>query len=54
MVIQNSLLLQQELHQLHTSKKHQNKKKKQHAFIQDGGSLTGDEGLQMPRKREVM
>ena len=55
MAMQNSVLLQQELHQLHTSKKHQNEKKRTtQAFIQDGGSLTGDEGLQMLREREVM
>ena len=53
--MQNSLLLQQELHQLYTSKRHQNKKKRAtQVFIQDGGSLTGDQGLQMLRKREVM
>jgi len=55
MAMQNSILLQQELHQLHTSKKHQNEKKKTtRAFIQDGGSLTGDEGLQRLREREVL
>ena len=53
--MQNSILLQQELHQLHTLKKHQNEKKKTtQAFIQDEGSLTGDEGLQRLRKREVL
>ena len=52
-VMQNSILLQQELHQLHTLKKHQNEKKKTtQAFIQDEGSLTGDEGLQRLRERE--
>ena len=51
--MQNSILLQQELHQLHTLKKHQNEKKKTtQAFIQDEGSLTGDEGLQRLRERE--
>ena len=55
MAMQNSILLQQELHQLHTSKKHQNEKKKTiQAFIQDRGSLTGDEGLQRLREREVL
>ena len=53
--MQSSILLQQELHQLHTSKKHQNEKKRTtQAFIQDGGSLTGDQGLHMLREREVM
>ena len=52
-VMQNSILLQQELHQLHTLKNHQNEKKKTtQAFIQDEGSLTGDEGLQRLRERE--
>ena len=54
-VIQNSILLQQEIHQLHMSKRHQNEKKKTtQAFIQDEGSLTGDEGLQRLREREVL
>ena len=54
MAMQNSILLQQELHQLHASNKHQKEKKKTtRAFIQDGGSLTGNEGLQRLREREV-
>ena len=53
--MQNPILLHQEIHQLHTSKKHLNKKKRTTwAFIQDRGSLIGDEGLQMLREREVM
>ena len=52
MAMQNSVLLQQEVHQLQASNKHQKEKKKNiRAFIQDGGSLTGDEGLQ--RSKEV-
>ena len=51
MAMQNSVLLQQEVHQLQASNKHQKKKKNIRAFIQDGGSLTGDEGLQ--RSKEV-
>lgn len=54
MAMQNSILLQQEIHQLHTSNKHQKKKKLTRAFIQDGGSLTGDEGLQRLRERETI
>ena len=54
MAMQNSVLLQQELHQLHTSNEYQKKKKKTtRAFIQDGGSLTGAEGLQQMEKREA-
>ena len=50
--MQNSILLQQEIYQLQASNKHQNEKKKNiRAFIQDEGSLTGDEGLQ--RLKEV-
>ena len=46
MAMQNSILLQQELYQLHASNKQQKEKKKTtQAFIQDGGSLTGNEGL---------
>ena len=53
--MQNSILLQQELHQLHTLKKHQNEKKKTtQAFIQDRGSLTGEKGLQRLRETEVL
>ena len=49
---QNSILLQQEIHQLQASNEHQKEKKKNiRAFIQDRGSLTGDEGLQ--RSKEV-
>ena len=52
--MQDAVLLKQELHQLRTSNKHQKEKKKiTRAFIQDGGSLTGDEGLQRLREREV-
>ena len=52
MAMQNSVLLQQEIHQLQASNKHQKEKKKNiRAFIQDEGSLTGDEGLQ--RLKEV-
>ena len=52
MAMQNSVLLQQEVHQLQASNKHQKEKKKNiRAFIQDGGSLTGYEGLQ--RSKEV-
>ena len=46
-IIQNVILLQQEIHQLHTENKHQ--KRKQQAsryFIQAGGSLTGAEEQQ--------
>ena len=54
MAMQNSVLLQQELHQLHTSNEYQKKKKKTtRAFIQDGGSLTGAEGLQQMEEREA-
>ena len=54
MAMQNSVLLQQEIHQLHALNKHQNEKKKMtQAFIKDGGSLTDDEGLQRQREREV-
>ncbi|OJJ84908.1 uncharacterized protein ASPGLDRAFT_1487179 [Aspergillus glaucus CBS 516.65] len=45
MAMQSSILLQQELHQLRTSNRHQ-KEKMTRAFIQDGGSLTGGEGFQ--------
>ena len=51
MAMQNSVLLQQEVHQLQASNKHQKEKKNIRAFIQDEGSLTGDEGLQ--RLKEV-
>ena len=55
MAMQNSILLQQKLHQLYTSKRHQNKEKKMtQAFIQDGESLAGDEGLQRLRDSEVL
>lgn len=38
MAMQNSILLQQELHQFRTSKKHQKEKKAMtQALIQDGG-----------------
>ena len=53
MAMQNSILLQQELHQLHTSNKYQKGKKKTRAFIQDGGSLTGADGLQRMEEREA-
>ena len=54
-VIQNSILLQQEIHQLHTSNNHQKLKKMMtQAFIQDGGSLTGGDGLQRLQEREVL
>ena len=53
MAIQNSVLLQQEIHRLQASNKHQEEEKKKNirASIQDRGSLTGDEGLQ--RSKEV-
>ena len=52
--MQDAVLLRQELHHLHTSNKHQKEKKTTtRAFIQDGGSLTGDEGLHRLREREV-
>ena len=45
MAMQNSILLQQEIYQLRTSNRHQKEKKKMtRAFIQDGGSLTSEEG----------
>ncbi|OJJ88820.1 uncharacterized protein ASPGLDRAFT_42420 [Aspergillus glaucus CBS 516.65] len=50
MAMQNSILLQQEIHRLHTSNKHQKEKKMTRAFIQDKGSLTGEEGLQRLRE----
>ena len=56
MAMQNSILLQQEIHQLQASNKHQKEKKKlTRAFIQDGGSLTGSEGQQrlIERDREA-
>ena len=53
MAMQNSILFQQKINQLRTSNKNQKEKKKMtRAFIQDGGSLTGDEGLQRLRERE--
>ena len=52
--MQDAVLLRQELHQLRTSNKQQREKKKMtRAFIQDGGSLTGAEGLQRLRERET-
>ena len=55
MAMQNSILLQQKLHQLYTSKRHQNKEKEMtQAFIQDGESLTGDEELQRLRDSKVL
>ena len=54
MAMQNSILLQQEIHQLRTSNKHQKEKKKMtQAFIQDRGSLTGGDGLQRLQDREL-
>lgn len=47
MAMQNSILLQQEIHQLNTSNKYQKEKiEETQTFIQDWGSLTGAEGLQ--------
>ena len=55
MAMQNSILLQQEIHQLRTSNKHQRDKKMMtRAFIQDGGSLTGGDGLQRLQEREAL
>ena len=55
MAMQNSILLQQEIYQLQASNKHQNEKKKNiRAFIQDGGSLTGGDGLQRLQEREAL
>ena len=54
MAMQNSILLQQEVHQLHVSNKHQKEKKKlTRTFIQDGGSLTGSEGQQRSEERKT-
>ena len=54
LVMQDAVLLKQELHQVRTSNKHQKEKKMMtRAFIQDGGSLTGKEGLQRLREREA-
>ena len=51
--MQDAVLLRQELYQLRISNKHQKEKKTMtRAFIQDGGSLTGEEGLQRLRERE--
>lgn len=53
--MQDHILSQQELHQLRMSDNHQKEKKKmKRAFIQDGGSLTGDEGLQRLQERETV
>ena len=53
--IQDAVLLKQELNQLRTSNKHQKEKKNMtRAFIQDEGSLTGAEGLQRLREREIL
>ena len=53
--MQNSILLQQEIHQLCALNKHQKEKKKRtQAFIQDGGSLTGGDGLQRLQEREAL
>ena len=55
MAMQNSILLQQEIHQFCTSNKHQRDKKMMtQAFIQDGGSLTGGDGLQKLQEREAL
>lgn len=52
--MQDAVLLRQGLHLLRTSNKHQREKKNlTRAFIQHGGSLIGDEGLQRLREREV-
>ena len=56
MTMQNYVytLLQQEIHQLHASAEHEKEKKRMtRAFIQDGGSLTGEDGLQRLREREM-
>ena len=52
MAMQNSILLQQEIHKLCTLNRHQKEKMMTRPIIQDGGSLTGDEGLQRLRERE--
>lgn len=53
--MQDAVLLKQELNQLRTSNKHQKEKKNMtRAFIQDEGSLTGAEGLQRLREREIL
>ena len=55
MAMQNSILLQQEIHQLHMLNRHQKEKKKiTRAFIQDGGSLTGGDGQQRLQEREAL
>ena len=47
--MQNAVLLQQEVHQLYASnpatKREEIKKRISQAFIQDGGSLTDEDGL---------
>ena len=44
--MQDAALLRHQINQLNTANKYQKgKKKNARAFIQDGGSLTGDEGL---------
>ena len=54
MAMQNSILLQHQVHQLYMSNENQKeKKKKTRAFIQDGGSLTGYEGQQQLIERET-
>lgn len=53
--MQDAVLLRQELHQCHTSNKHQEGKKNMtRAFIQDRGSLTGSEGRQKLIEREAI
>ena len=55
MTMQNALLLREEVHHLHEENQHQNRRKQRpRAFIQHGGSLTGDEGLQKAQEQEVI
>lgn len=51
--MQNAILLQNEVHQLRTADERQkNKKKASRYFIQDGGSLTGQEGYEKGQEKE--
>ena len=55
MTMQNALLLHEEIHYLRTENQHQ-KRRKQHprSYIQNGGSLTGAQGLERAQEQEAI
>lgn len=56
MTMQNAVLLQHEVQQLHIENQHQTKKKHTvpRAFVQAGGSLTGAQGLQKAEEEAIV